>query len=72
MQVKSLFLLCPAPGSLMTHIQEDLGMSFAVLRHIRDQFKVGHGVRWNRIKRDETMLALDALGIDVCRVIMCY
>jgi len=29
----------------MTHIQEDLGMSFAVLRHIRDQFKVGHGVR---------------------------
>ena len=32
----------PSPGFTD---EEDLGMSFAVLRHIRDQFKVGHGVR---------------------------
>ena len=27
------------PAKHLQHLQEDLGMSFAVLRHIRDQFK---------------------------------
>ena len=42
-------------------LQEDLGMSFAVLRHIRDQFKVpGHGDK-NGMKP-----CLDTFGIDLC------